>query len=126
MNKLTKSRNKVLDGVCGGIAEYLNTDPTIIRILWFILTLPSFGTMLIAYVICTIIIPEDDGYIYQDEKSENHYRNTPLIMGIGLILLGVYLLAKIIYPQLIDLSRYWPVLLIILGIYILANYNKSK
>ena len=126
MKKLTKSRNKVLEGVCGGIAEYFNIDPTIIRILWFILTLPSFGTMVIAYVICAIIIPEDDGYIYQDEQSNNRYRNTPLVMGIGLIILGLYLLAKILYPQLIDFSKYWPVLLIILGIYILANYNKSK
>lgn len=61
MKKLTLSTpNKKIVGVCGGIGEYLNIDATIIRILWIIGTLLSFGTGLLAYVICWILIPNSD------------------------------------------------------------------
>lgn len=61
MKKLTLStQNKKIVGVCGGIGEYLNIDATIIRILWIIGTLLSFGTGLLAYVICWILIPNSD------------------------------------------------------------------
>lgn len=61
MKKLTLStQNKKIVGVCGGIGEYLNIDATIIRILWIIGTLLSFGTGLLAYVICWILIPNPD------------------------------------------------------------------
>jgi phage shock protein C len=126
MKRLTRSRDKVLMGVCGGIAEFFNIDPTIIRLIWFILTIPLFGTMVISYFICAIIIPEDDGYVYQDGQDSRQYKNTHFIIGIGLILIGVYLLLKIIYPQIIDFSKYWPALLIILGFYILINYRNTN
>lgn len=58
MNKrLTKSTNKMLCGVCAGIAEYFNLDPTIIRLLWVILTFFG-GSGILAYIIAAIIIPE--------------------------------------------------------------------
>lgn len=61
MKKLTLStQNKKIVGVCGGIGEYLNIDATIIRILWILGTLLSFGTGLLAYVICWILIPNSD------------------------------------------------------------------
>lgn len=61
MKKLTLStQNKKIVGVCGGIGEYLNIDATIIRILWIIGTLLSFGTGLLAYVICWTLIPNSD------------------------------------------------------------------
>ena len=47
--------DKKLCGVCAGIAEYFELDPTIIRLLWVVL---SFGTALIAYFICALIIPK--------------------------------------------------------------------
>ena len=48
--------NKVLVGVCGGIAEYFNIDATIVRVLWALLSLCGPG--LLAYIICAFIIPE--------------------------------------------------------------------
>lgn len=61
MKKLTLStQNKKIVGVCGGIGEYLSIDATIIRILWILGTLLSFGTGLLAYVICWILIPNSD------------------------------------------------------------------
>ncbi|MCL2409870.1 MAG: PspC domain-containing protein [Oscillospiraceae bacterium] len=46
-------RNRIIAGVCGGIGEYFNIDPVIIRILAIVI--PGFGW--IAYLICAIIIP---------------------------------------------------------------------
>ena len=51
-------KNRVIAGVCGGIGEYLNVDPTIIRLLWVFLTLISFGAGLIAYALAWIVMPE--------------------------------------------------------------------
>lgn len=47
--------DKMLCGVCGGIAEYFNVDPTIIRLLWAVLICSGPG--IIAYFIAAIIIP---------------------------------------------------------------------
>lgn len=57
--KLRKSRmDKMLAGVCGGIAEYLGWDPTIIRIIFLILVFSSFGTMVLIYFILALIMPD--------------------------------------------------------------------
>lgn len=57
--KLKKSRtDRKLCGVCGGLAEYLNMDSTIIRLIWALLILAA-GTGLLAYIIAAIIMPED-------------------------------------------------------------------
>ena len=47
-----------IEGVCGGLAEYLNVDPTLIRVIWALVTLGSAGVGLIAYVICAVIMPK--------------------------------------------------------------------
>ena len=54
--KLTKSTNKMLSGVLAGIAEYLNVDPTLIRLAWVILTAMG-GAGVLAYIVCAIIFP---------------------------------------------------------------------
>ena len=56
--KLRKSSvNKKLCGVCGGIAEYFNIDPTVVRLLWILFSLAG-GAGLLAYIIAAIIMPE--------------------------------------------------------------------
>ena len=56
--KLYRSRqNRMLGGVCGGIGEYLNLDPTVIRLLWVLFSFMG-GSGLLAYLICLVIIPE--------------------------------------------------------------------
>ncbi|HLS53809.1 MAG TPA: PspC domain-containing protein [Tissierellaceae bacterium] len=58
--KLYRSReDRMLAGVCGGIGEYFNIDPTIIRLIWAILSIPTafFGGVVL-YIIAAVIIPE--------------------------------------------------------------------
>jgi len=52
------TKDKVIAGVCSGIADHFNTDPVLIRLLWVILTLISFGAGILAYIIAWIIIPK--------------------------------------------------------------------
>lgn len=56
--KLYRSKNRIIAGVCAGIAEYLNIDPTVVRVVWTILTLCSLGVGILAYIICWILMPE--------------------------------------------------------------------
>lgn len=56
--RLYKSQNKKIGGVCAGIAEYCNADPTIIRLLWVVVTLIGIAPGIIAYIVCALIIPE--------------------------------------------------------------------
>lgn len=56
--KLYKSSvNRRLCGVCGGIAEYFDIDPTLVRLVWVIITLMG-GAGILAYIIAAIIIPD--------------------------------------------------------------------
>ncbi|MBS7245211.1 MAG: PspC domain-containing protein [Bacteroidales bacterium] len=56
-NRLYRSQSdKKIAGVCGGIAEYFNIDPTIVRLLWLILVF-CFGGGLVAYLLAVIVIP---------------------------------------------------------------------
>ena len=56
---LRSKRDRILGGVCGGIGVYLDADPTLIRLIWAVLAVVSFGTALIAYVLAWLIIPEE-------------------------------------------------------------------
>lgn len=56
--KLYRSRtNKMLGGVCAGVAEYFNVDPTLIRLLWVLFAFTGAG--ILVYIIAWIIIPEN-------------------------------------------------------------------
>ncbi|MFA4960866.1 MAG: PspC domain-containing protein [Candidatus Pacearchaeota archaeon] len=50
-------KDSVFGGVCGGIANYFEVDPVLIRLLWVIFTVISFGGGILAYLIAWIIIP---------------------------------------------------------------------
>ena len=60
MNKrLYKSNHdKMLDGVCGGIAEYFDIDPTLVRLGWVLFCAMS-GSGFLAYIIAAIVIPSN-------------------------------------------------------------------
>ena len=62
MNKrlYKSSTNKMVDGVCGGIAEYLDVDPTWVRVLYVLLTLFTAFSGIIVYVILWLIMPKAD------------------------------------------------------------------
>ena len=52
-------KDKLVGGVCGGIGEYFKIDPVIVRIVWVILAVASFGTAILVYIILWILIPRD-------------------------------------------------------------------
>ena len=55
--RLTRSDDKMIGGVCAGLAEYLDIDPTIVRIVWVLMVLfAGFGMLL--YVILWLIMPK--------------------------------------------------------------------
>jgi len=57
--RLYKSRNdKKISGVCGGIANYFDIDPTIVRIAWVLFSL-AYGSGIIAYIIFALVMPEE-------------------------------------------------------------------
>ena len=57
--KLYKSNpTKMIDGVCGGIAEYFGIDPTVVRLIWALFSLMG-GCGILAYIIAAIIIPRN-------------------------------------------------------------------
>lgn len=57
--KLTRSANKSLAGVCAGIAEYFNLDPTLIRAIYACLTIFSVGFPgILLYIVLMLIMPE--------------------------------------------------------------------
>lgn len=61
--KLCLSRNnKLIAGVCGGFAEYFKVDPTLIRVIWIIISIMSYFVALgfILYVLCWAIMPIQD------------------------------------------------------------------
>ncbi len=49
------NKSKMICGVCGGLGDYLNVDPTIIRLLWVLFGLTGFG--ILAYFIAAIVVP---------------------------------------------------------------------
>ena len=50
--------NRILAGVCGGLGEYFERDPVLIRLLWVLFSL-AYGTGILAYIIAWIIIPKN-------------------------------------------------------------------
>lgn len=65
------STNVKISGVCGGIGEYFDIDPTLIRLAWILGSIiTGFIMGIIAYVICVCIIPVDTGYIDGDFKEK--------------------------------------------------------
>ncbi len=69
---LHKSRtDRMVAGVCGGLAEYFGLDATLIRIVWAVMILMA-GSGLPLYIVCAIIIPNDtDGYYNQNNYQDN-------------------------------------------------------
>ncbi len=60
--KLYRSNdNKIIFGIAGGIGEYLNIDPTVIRVIWIFST-AFFGFSILAYILLLFVIPEKPKY----------------------------------------------------------------
>ena len=55
---LNSSSNRMISGVCGGIGEFFGIDPTVIRLIWAILTFCGLGSGILIYIIAAVVIPE--------------------------------------------------------------------
>jgi phage shock protein C len=61
MKRLYRSKkDRILGGVCAGLGEHLDVDPTVIRLIWAVVSVLSIGTGIIIYILAWIIIPEED------------------------------------------------------------------
>lgn len=59
--KLYRSRtNRMVCGVCGGIAEYFNIDPTIVRLALILVSCFGWGSGIIAYFIAAVVVPDEN------------------------------------------------------------------
>ncbi|MFA5269078.1 MAG: PspC domain-containing protein [Methanoregula sp.] len=62
MKRLYRSRkDRILGGICGGLGEHIDVDPSLIRLVWIVFSLASMGTGIIVYLAAWIIIPEPPG-----------------------------------------------------------------
>ncbi len=72
--KLYKSRgNKVICGVLGGLAKYLNIDATVLRVIYVLLSLFVLGCPIIIYFILALIIPQEPEIPQDGNNSDNNF-----------------------------------------------------
>lgn len=69
--RLRKSMDKKIAGVCGGIADYFNLDPTLVRIAFVIGTIITQGTFLVAYILLAFIMSPPDGQSSSSSSSRS-------------------------------------------------------
>lgn len=60
---------KMVAGVAGGLAEYFDIDPTIVRVVWGLLCC-AYGTGLVAYIICAFVFPEKSSVVKETKKTK--------------------------------------------------------
>ncbi len=120
--RLYRSRkDRMLAGVCGGIAEYLEVDPILVRLVFLALLFSGVGVLI--YLVAWILIPEEplEGTPEPvQEPDAEHLRRVRRNTGILLIVVGALLLVGELFPAW-DLFRLWPLLLILLGLYLLQG-----
>lgn len=140
-------RDSVLGGVAGGVAEYLDVDPSIVRIVWAILGVVTGGLFVLLYVVMWIVVPEDAavgappaapgvaGYPPPAAAAEpgaaaqtwtgdqpRHRAGTSnggLIFGLILIAAGIWFLIDAYLPNF-DRRFVWPVALVVVGLVLLV------
>ncbi|SRR5690606_15975537 len=143
--KLYRSvRDKMIGGVAGGLANYFEIDPTIVRVL-FVVSLFAGGAGVLAYLILWVVIPEEpyvvtppntqteeaanqaepvDPVKYYGEKIESQKQKRSLVGGIILIVIGLFFLADELFPH-VDFGDMLSVVLIITGVILLINAVKK-
>ncbi len=128
VKRLYRSRtDRMLAGVCGGMAEYFSIDPVIMRVLWVIVTLFG-GIGLLLYIAAVIIIPqkhEMEGDPSERSFPPKEHSDKTLFWGALLIIAGLGLILKqygvFTYFSMMHIpwQLIWALLLILLGIYIM-------
>ena len=144
MKKLYRSRdNKVLAGVCGGIGEYFEIDPVIVRLIWIVLTM-IWGFGLFLYIIAIFLIPLEPKEIkIQDvstspQESKKDYRHLEdsdrniviTLLALFFIVLGIMVVVGIVVPSTYVfrniIKGILGVTMIIIGIYLVFRSRKDN
>jgi len=122
-------KNKMIAGVCGGLAEYFDVDVVIIRLLWVLLFFLE-GSGLIAYLIAWVIIPSEsslgaesftfEGSAENSNPKESSSLGGGQILGLVLVVVGVLMLARNYVPSF-PWHKLWPLVLIAAGIGIIVR-----
>jgi len=120
----------MIGGVCGGVAEYFDLDPVLVRIV-AVLMFFAHGFGLLAYVIAWIIMPMGEEGIEETsgsfrpaaERSESPMWHS-LLPGLALIVFGAFLLMRE-YFYWFDFGAFWPLLLIVIGVGLIL-YNGTR
>jgi phage shock protein C len=145
--KLRRSRqDRVIAGVCGGLAEYLAIDSTIVRIVFALITVIPNGVGLLAYIIMVIVVPEEPaseattsdhanqpaGYVrvangrIETSKNSSWLSQRRNLIGLVIILLGVASLMRAIMPSLGWADHvFWPLLVILIGVYLIFTTKRK-
>ena len=115
-------------GVCAGIAEYLDIDVTLVRIVTLILAFATGGTLVLVYFILSLVIPVDPSDSQAASKNPqyikteygNRFRN---YSGLIFIMLGLWLLMAQFFPMWIIFrwDYIWPIILIFIGFLIITK-----
>lgn len=139
--RLLRSRtNRVIAGVCAGMASYFNIDIALMRVLFVVATMGGgFGFWM--YIILWIVVPEEniigpgfDDKDYGDtiditpkeeRKEGKKSTNGAMIASLILIFIGVVALADN-FMSLTWLWKLWPAILIIIGAVIIINTQKNN
>jgi phage shock protein C len=134
--KLYRSRiDRMIAGVCGGLAEYFNIDPTLVRLGAVALTLAG-GSGVLAYIIFWFVVPQrplsmsgsdseppaSDNVEHNVEREDNEASSAALFIGVLLTVLGfLFLVGNFISFAWFSFSKLWPLLLIAIGIIIVMK-----
>ncbi|MYA61323.1 MAG: PspC domain-containing protein [Dehalococcoidia bacterium] len=126
--------NRFLFGVAGGLAEYFDVEPVLVRVGWVLLTIATAGIAALAYIVMAIFTPDSGrqqkeftsepssdsraGIVESDRPSKRHILRN--ILGVGLIVAGmIILLGNLGVFGSIPWEIVWPVAISLLGVVIL-------
>lgn len=118
--------NRMIAGVCGGVAEYLDVDPTIIRIAWILLSILPLIPGILIYIVAWFIIPNTPGGMEKPSRT-NGGRNTATVLGFVFIAVGGLVFLSNL--DILDWKDWWdmsweyvfPLLLIAIGVFLMAR-----
>ncbi len=123
-------RDRMVGGVCAGLAEYLGIDPALVRVLWVFFTFfGGFGLFL--YIVAYFIVPVNPEHTISPEAQHTSHYGVAQVIGIALVLLGIIFLLDTmdIFPVQYWWRHTWrflaPSLLILAGIYFVVG-RKSQ
>lgn len=114
VRRLYRSRgDRILGGVCGGIAEYFSVDPALVRIIAILLVIAGGGAIF-AYVLAWLLIPEEPGETPPEERPRRGPNRR--VLAFLLVLAGALWLSRyILWSPWVGIASI-PVLLIVSGI----------